>query len=216
MQVRGGPGLEPAWCWDGARYDQELMLGRESGYFVQALCRDYLGLDPVKPDVEREFQALAAAASAAPADFFLHRDFQSRNIMVQGERAGFIDFQAGRLGPLAYDLASLLIDPYAALPGDFQEELLTAYLQGLHRFIPYDHDRFRREFLVLALQRNLQILGAFAFLTRQRQRLFFRRYLRPALDSLQTLLAKPAAAGYPALRRLAGQCSQQLKTVHDL
>ena len=60
--------------------------------------------------------------------------------------------------------------------------------------------------LLLALQRNLQILGAFAFLSQMRGKPFFARYLRPALDSLATQLASPAAAGFPALRHLTDQC----------
>ncbi len=216
MQVLGGRGLDPAWCWDGARYDSKVMLERESGYFVAALCRDFLGLEPDLDRLGQEVAALAAAAASAPAGFFLHRDFQSRNIMVQGGRPRFIDFQAGRFGPLAYDLASLLLDPYACLPAPLQEELIRVYLDALEQYLPYDRERFYSEFLVLALQRNLQILGAFAFLTRQRGRPFFRAYLRPAMDSLQGLLAKPAAAGYPALRQLADLCSQQLSRLHDL
>ncbi len=216
MQVRGGRGLDPAWCWDGARYDVELMLTRESGYFAQALCRDLLGLDADSAALRSEFRALAEAAATAPAGFFLHRDFQSRNIMVRHGRVRFIDFQAGRLGPLAYDLASLLIDPYAGLAETFKEELVAVYLEEVNRFLPYDRDRFEAEFLVLALQRNLQILGAFAFLSRQRGRTFFRSYLRPALAGLQTLLAKPGAAGYPALRQLIHCCSQRLQRLHDL
>ena len=216
MQVLGGRGLDPSWCWDGSRYDRTLMLEREAGYFVQALCRDMLGLDAGGAALAAEFEALAAAASRAPAGFFLHRDFQSRNIMVQGDRVFFIDFQGGRFGPLAYDLASLLIDPYVGLDPGLQDALVLAYLEEVNRHLGYDRDRFAAEFLVLALLRNLQVLGAFAFLSLQRGRPFFRAYLRPALASLQTLLAKPGAAGYPALRQLADQCSRKLKELHDL
>ncbi len=216
MQVLGGRGLDSSWCWDGSRYDRALMLERESGYFARALCRDLLGLDVDSADLAAEFAALAAAAAEAPAGFFLHRDFQSRNIMVREGKVFFIDFQAGRFGPLAYDLASLLIDPYAGLDETLQDALVPVYLDAVNRYIPYDRQQFEAEFLVLALQRNLQILGAFAFLSQRRGKLFFRPYLRPALAGLQTLLAKPGAAGYPALRQLADQCSRQLKDFHDL
>lgn len=211
MQVLGGRGLDPSWCWQGSRYDRALMLERESGYFARALCRDLLGLEVDSTALAAEFEALAAAASGAPAGFFLHRDFQSRNIMVRDGKVFFIDFQAGRFGPLAYDLASLLIDPYAGLDNTLQEALVPVYLDAVNQYIPYDRQQFEAEFLVLALQRNLQILGAFAFLSQQRGKAFFRPYLRPAIAGLQTLLAKPGAAGYPALRHLADQCRQQLK-----
>jgi aminoglycoside/choline kinase family phosphotransferase len=211
MQVRAAEGFDPAWCWDTPRYDQPLMRERESGYFLRACCTNLLGLDFDRPAVEAECAHLAEAAAQAPAHFFLHRDFQCRNIMVTGGAVRFIDFQGGRLGPLAYDLASLLLDPYAALPAPMQDHLLAVYLSALRELIPYDPEQFRHEFLLLALQRNLQILGAFAFLSQVRHKPFFAQFLRPALASLRGLLAKPGAAEYAALNHLTDQCRQELE-----
>ena len=206
MQVHGRENFDCSWCWDTPRYDRALMLERESGYFLQALCRDFLQLSFVEQDIMEECLDLARRAEQADASFFLHRDFQSRNIMVHQGRVWFIDFQAGRLGPAAYDLASLLIDPYAALPESLQLELLDLYLGELTSLVTYDPERFRQEFVLLAVQRNLQILGAFAFLSRQRGKSFFRQYIQPSLRSLQSLLAKAAADGYPCLKALTKQC----------
>ena len=209
MQVRAAAGFDPTWCWDTPRYDQQLMRERESGYFLRACCVDLLNLHFDQAAVEAECGRLAEAAAEAPADFFLHRDFQSRNLMVHNGQVRFLDFQGGRLGPLAYDLASLLLDPYAALPAAMQERLAGVYLAALGQEINYDPEQFQREYVWLALQRNLQILGAFAFLSRVRGKPFFARFLGPALDSLAGLLAKPEAAGYPALRDLTDQCRQE-------
>ncbi len=211
MQVRAVQGFDAAWCWDTECYDRQLMQERESGYFLRACCVELLHLDFDHETVEAECAQLAAQASQAPADFFLHRDFQCRNIMLQGQEVRFIDFQGGRFGPLAYDLASLLLDPYAALSEAVQQHLTTVYLAALQQEIPYDPDQFRREYVFLALQRNLQILGAFAFLSRVRQKPFFAQFIRPALVSLSGLLAKPEAAGYVGLRYLTHQCRQELE-----
>ena len=210
MQVRGAAGFDPAWCWDTPRYDRQLMIDRESGYFLRACCTDLLGLDFDRAAVAANCERLAGEAARAPAGFFLHRDVQCRNVMVVDGRIRFIDFQGGRLGPLGYDLASLLLDPYAGLPEPVQDHLLAVYLDALREELPYDPDRFRSEYLHLALQRNLQILGAFAFLSQVRGKPFFARYLEPALVSLGGLLAKPEAAGYAALRRLTDQCRQEI------
>jgi aminoglycoside/choline kinase family phosphotransferase len=206
MQVRGRENFDCSWCWDTERYDRKLMLEHESGYFLQALCYDMLQLPVAKQEIEGEFIALANQAQQADASFFMHRDFQSRNIMVQHGRVRFIDFQGGRLGPAAYDLASLLIDPYAALPERLQDDLLDLYLDEFTALVPYDRQRFKDEYLVLALQRNLQILGAFAFLSHQRAKPFFLQYIKPSLRSLQTLLAKASPDEYPCLTALADQC----------
>ena len=213
MQIRAAAGFDPSWCWDTPRYDRPLMRERESGYFLRALCVNLLGLDFDQEAVEAECVQLADASAQAPSDFFLHRDFQCRNIMLRGQGQGvrFIDFQGGRLGPLAYDLASLLLDPYAALPASVQEHLTAVYLEALQQETSYNPDQFRREYVFLALQRNLQILGAFAFLSHVRQKPFFAQFLRPALVSLSGLLAKPEAAGYAALSHLTTQCRQELE-----
>jgi aminoglycoside/choline kinase family phosphotransferase len=186
------------------------MLERESGYFLQALCRDLLQLPIADQEVEHEFAVLADRAQQADATFFMHRDFQSRNIMVLEGRVRFIDFQGGRLGPAAYDLASLLIDPYAALPQQLQSDLLELYLDEFTTLVSYDRQRFKEEYLVLALQRNLQMLGAFAFLSNQRGKPFFRQYIKPALCNLQTLLAKADPDEYPSLKALTEQCLAEI------
>lgn len=211
MQVRGSVGFDPAWCWDTPRYDRQLMIERESDYFLRACCTDLLGLDFDRPAVTADCARLADEAAQAPAHFFLHRDFQCRNLMLTQGAVRFVDFQGGRLGPLAYDLASLLLDPYAGLPEPMQEHLVAVYLTALREELPgYDPAQFRHEYLLLALQRHLQIVGAFAFLSQARGKPFFARYLQPALASLDRLLAKPEAAGYAALHTLTGQCRQEL------
>ncbi|MCI5133183.1 MAG: hypothetical protein D3904_17135, partial [Candidatus Electrothrix sp. EH2] len=210
MQVRGREDFDSAWCWDGPCYDRAVMLERESGYFLRALCHDFLRLEIDTKKIAQEFQQMADRAAQADASFFLHRDFQSRNIMIQQGRVRFIDYQAGRLGPLGYDLASLLIDPYASLPASLQDELLELYLDALTALLPYNREQFRQEYMLLALQRNLQILGAFAFLCQQRGKPFFRQYISPALHSVQTLLGQTADEDYPYLASLCLQCSEKL------
>lgn len=210
MQLAAAAGFDPAWCWDTPRYDRALMLEREARYFLQACCRDYCGLAADDSRLDEECRRLADGAAAAPADYFLHRDCQSRNILLRGETPCFIDWQGGRLGPLAYDLASLLLDPYVALPPALHDELLELYLRELVARTGYDPGRFRREYEFLALQRNMQILGAFCFLTRRRGKVFFRRYIVPALHGLRGRLAGAAGGPYPALAALTAACLARL------
>ncbi len=216
MQIQGADDFSLSWCWDTPRYDKQLMIKRESGYFLQALCRDYFNLSFDRQRIEGECRLLAERAGRAPADYFLHRDFQSRNIMVKDNTVRIIDYQGGRLGPLAYDLASLLIDPYMALSTSLQQVVKKNYFRELRTYISYDSSQFEREYVLLALQRNLQILGAFAFLSRQRGKIFFSHFIRPALLSLNSLLAKPEATDYRALRVLAHQCLSSVKHNDDL
>ena len=199
MQLQAAAGFDPDWCCDTPIYDKKLMLERESGYFLRAFWGDLLGQEPPAA-LAGEFDRLADLAAQAPAIFFLHRDFQSRNIMIHEGRPRFIDYQGGRLGPLGYDLASLLIDPYVGLDQAMRLDLLRYYLTELRQRMPVDEEIFRRHFLALAMQRSLQIVGAFAFLSQRRGKPFFAAYLPPALTGLNELLADDMFSFLPTLR----------------
>jgi hypothetical protein len=96
--------------------------------------------------------------------YFTHRDYHSRNLMVQGDRLRILDFQDARLGPPQYDLASLLRDSYVQLPFEWEEELLDYYLQRTAKEEDFsqDRDRFVEIFNATCLQRNLKAIGTFA------------------------------------------------------
>ncbi|MFC1844900.1 aminoglycoside phosphotransferase family protein, partial [Thermodesulfobacteriota bacterium] len=201
MQISGSVHFDRKWCWDTQRYDKKLMLEKESGYFLQTFCQDLLGIKSFPGKLNDEFKLLAGRAARQPAVYFLHRDFQSRNLMVSDGEIRIIDFQGARLGPLGYDLASLLIDPYAGLPEQLQHELLEHYLEHLCKY-GLDDRAFVKGYPYLALQRNLQILGAYAFLGFQKNKKFFRQFILPATFSLQQRLAQPEAKDYSCLRKL--------------
>ena len=211
MQVEGREGFDISWCWQTPHYDQQLMLERESRYFLQALCLDYLNLKPDVDSLNQEFVRIANKAASAPGGFFLHRDFQSRNIMIKEGAVRIIDFQGGRLGPLGYDLASLLIDPYISLSPEFQEALFDEYLCELLKWVKYDPLALREEYIYLAMQRNLQILGAFAFLGKQGGKAFFLPFIQPALVSMQTLLEKVNSGQYTILAQLIDTCQEKIE-----
>ncbi|MFT5698143.1 MAG: aminoglycoside/choline kinase family phosphotransferase [Desulforhopalus sp.] len=204
MQVEGVLDFDSSWCWDGDCYNQDLMLKRESGYFLDAFWSGLLQ-QTVPEGIHLECEHLSEIAASAPARYFLHRDFQSRNIMIAGGGSTFIDFQGGRLGPLAYDLASLLIDPYTALSYSLQEEFEEVYMGEITKYIELEPAVFRNEFHALALQRNLQIIGAFSFLSQVRGKSFFSTYLQPALQSARYRLGQPLFADLPIMRKMIDQ-----------
>ena len=149
-----------------------------------------------------EFTSLANKALEDAQIGFMHRDFQSRNIMIKNESVYLIDFQGGRLGPLQYDLASLLIDPYAVLPASVQARLLDYCIEKLGQRVSVDAHKFRRCYQYCCLTRNLQILGAFGFLSKVRQKRYFEHYIPAAVKSLTTNLTVFAGAEFPKLEGL--------------
>jgi aminoglycoside/choline kinase family phosphotransferase len=188
LQIHGAKDFDPGWTCQTEKYDQLVMRKYESDYFRDSFLVNYLGLKKHWPELERSFNHLAETCTKAESSFFLHRDFQSRNIMVSGSRIGILDWQGGRIGPLAYDLASLLIDPYSDLSPREREHIRTTYVRLLRGRLAGCEESFQRYFPYLALQRNLQILGAFSFLTKVRGKTHFEAYIPRALDSLVHLI----------------------------
>jgi len=188
LQVEGRKGFDLSWCSQTKYYDRTVMKSYETDYFRDAFLSRYLGLKRDWPELECAFDHLVDMASKAGDRFFLHRDFQSRNVLVSGTRIGFVDWQGGRLGPLGYDLASLLIDPYAAISPPLRERIFAAYLDLLSQHEPTQVGPLRRSYPYLAILRNLQILGAFSYLSRVMKKEGFEIYIPTALGSLHELL----------------------------
>ncbi len=208
FQVDGVNGFKKDYCWDTSFYDCDLMISRESHYFKDQFCRKLLQFTSFPDDIELDFTRLATRISKEKSNYLLHRDYQSRNIMVTSGSIRIIDFQGARFGPLAYDLASLLNDPYVALSENNKEKFLKYYLKMLSNKISLDSHCFIKGYYHIALQRNLQVLGAYAFLSCERGKQFFRQFIEPALNSLQDLLDGPLSGKYPALYSVANQARQ--------
>ena len=204
MQVKGREGFDPAWCFDTPVVHRPFLWERECGYFVRAFLQGYLKLKVTLEDLAPDLERLLTGALPATPNYFLHRDFQSRNLFIKDGRLRVIDFQGGRLGPLGYDVAALLIDPYVNLSPAVQAEFLDYYLQLLQNLIDVDQTAFREQYYHLALCRNLQILGAFGYLTRVKGKDYFARYIPAALTGLSRRLAERPGT-FPLLSRVVAE-----------
>jgi len=188
LQIIGIEGFKKEWCCQTEKYDHFLMRKYESDYFRDSFLSSYLQIKSVWPELETPFNHLAETASGAECNFFLHRDFQSRNIMIHNNRICIIDWQGGRIGPLGYDLASFLIDPYINLSQREKKRLYDKYVVLLNRYNTQYTEAFEKYFPYLAIQRNLQILGAFSYLTKRLGKVYFKEYIPSAVESLYQLL----------------------------
>jgi N-acetylmuramate 1-kinase len=211
LQIDGKENFDLRFCWDTSCYNEKLMLERESGYFHRSFCRDFMGMIPDDHRITLEFQRMAHKASLEANSYLLHRDYQSRNLMVHDEKVYIIDFQGARMGPLGYDLASLLIDPYAGLTAGQQEKIYLYYIECISHRIAFDPDKFYEGYLQLALHRNLQILGAFAFLSQIKGKNFFKEFIFPAVNSLSSLLDRLPGMPYPYLTQLVIEIIERLE-----
>lgn len=197
-------GFTPEMAHTTPRYDRHLILERECGYFLSAFVSGVLGLTDRQTECSEAFRALADRMENAHLWGFLHRDLQSRNIMVKKNRPFLIDFQGGMIGPVAYDLAALLLDPYAALPQEIQDDLLETAARHLAASLPgIRKEEITEDFRHAAVCRNLQMLGAFGFLWKQKGKPFFRQFIPPAARTLVQTTGALQEEVFAPLKKLA-------------
>lgn len=154
-------------------------------------------------ELEDDFNHFIDYLLGAGQDYFMYRDFQSRNIMLHEDRQWFIDFQGGRRGALQYDLASLLYDAKADLPVDIREQLLTHYISNLRQLITIDEEKFRREFYAFVYIRIMQAMGAYGFRGFYEKKEHFLLSIPYALQNMEWLLKNhPLSDRFPALSRV--------------
>jgi aminoglycoside/choline kinase family phosphotransferase len=169
----------------GMVFTEETLLA-ETEYFAREFVEGYAGIDrPSGWDGERRY--LAGELASYP-QVFMHRDFQSRNILVKDGRLRLVDFQTAHRGPGMYDTASILKDPYHPIdPGTRKTLLMELY----YRFIgdgpepEGGFEMFDERFVLAGIQRNMQALAAFAFLGIKKKRDGFVEFIRPGLGLLE-------------------------------
>ncbi len=211
MALAGHKEFDPKWTWQSARYDHAIVLEKECRYFVMAFLNRYLDMDVSFETLQSEFVFLAESAVNCTDVGFMHRDLQSRNIMVRQSRCFIIDFQGGRTGPLQYDLSSLLMDPYVALSAKTIAELYDHYVKRLLSYGDCDALAFQKGFETCAITRNLQILGAFGHLSRNKGKTYFEAYIPVALQTLlRSLDTYHARNRLPGLRSIVQAAERRL------
>ncbi len=184
MSISGIQGFDPLWTVQSQAYDQKLILEKECLYFIDSFINLYLDMGIDAAELENEFSLLADETVKYAFTGLMHRDMQSRNIMLKNGQPYFIDFQGARKGPLQYDLASLLMDPYVALTVKTRKALLSYCLDRLSANKGFDKDRFLKGYGYCAITRNLQALGAFGHLSRNKGKIYFENYIPEALSTL--------------------------------
>ncbi len=208
VQLHGEASDHAAECpmLSGRIFDYDY-LRWETGYFSDRFVR---GLRRLKIDcaelLEDEFHRLALKADAYTKRI-IHRDFQSQNIMMtKGAVPRVIDYQGARMAPPAYDIASVLFDPYAPLQEDLRERLLAYYSKKMVVAASawFSEEEFFESLLYCKLQRHMQALGAYGFLSEVKGKTYFLNHVPECLRLLKEETEK-AKKEFPALYNLAVQ-----------
>jgi aminoglycoside/choline kinase family phosphotransferase len=185
FQVEAGRDLNYKVCYPRSSFDRQ-SIAWDLNYFKYYFLR-LAGVPFNEQALEMDFSRLTKLLLAAPHDYFLYRDFQSRNVMLRDGSPWFLDYQGGRKGALHYDIASLLYDGKADLPPALRQQLLDHYLDSLAGYIDLDRDAFMEHYYAYVYVRILQALGAYGFRGFYERKAHFLQSVPYALKNLRWL-----------------------------
>ncbi len=186
FQVEAGRDLNYKVCYPRASFDRQ-SIAWDLNYFKYYFLR-LAGIPFNEQALEHDFSRLTKFLLSASRDYFLYRDFQSRNIMLRAAEPFFVDYQGGRKGALQYDIASLLFDAKADLPPELRQQLLDHYLDQLANCLDLDRAAFMQFYYAYVYVRIMQALGAYGFRGFYERKEHFLQSVPYALKNLRWLL----------------------------
>jgi aminoglycoside/choline kinase family phosphotransferase len=186
FQIEAGRDLNYKVCYPRASFDRQ-SISWDLNYFKYYFLR-LAGIPFSEQALEDDFDSLTTFLLSADCDYFLYRDFQSRNIMLRSGQPFFLDYQGGRKGALQYDIASLLYDAKADLPPELRQQLLDLYVDTLGGFVDVKREAFLHYFYPYVYVRILQALGAYGFRGFYERKPHFLQSVPYALKNLRWLL----------------------------
>ena len=200
FQIIGHNGLDYSKAFPTPAFD-EMSIMEDLNYFKYCFLKEQEEISFNETRLDTDFQRLAKYILEAPSDFFMYRDFQSRNIMIVDNEPYFIDYQGGRKGPLQYDVVSLLYQVKARIPEELRAELIEYYKQKLSKSFELSKscrdarpcvstDVFDKYFPAFVLLRLLQVLGAYGFRGLIQKKLHFMQSIPYAIKEIMKVNEK--------------------------
>lgn len=186
FQIEAGRDLNYKVCYPRGSFDRQ-SIAWDLNYFKYYFLR-LAGISFNEQALEDDFSRLTKFLLSAGRDYFLYRDFQSRNIMLRGGNPFFLDYQGGRKGALQYDIASLLYDAKADLPPELRQQLLDHYIHTLSGLIDLKRDAFMHHYYAYVYVRIMQAMGAYGFRGFYERKAHFLQSVPYALRNIHWLL----------------------------
>ncbi|HZQ69808.1 MAG TPA: RNase adapter RapZ [Terriglobales bacterium] len=186
FQIDAAKDLNYKVCYPRASFDRQ-SISWDLNYFKYYFLR-LAGIPFSEQSLEDDFGRLTRFLLTANRDYFLYRDFQSRNVMLRGGYPFFVDYQGGRKGALQYDIASLLFDAKADLPPHIRQQLLDHYLDVLGSSLALNRSEFMQHYYAYVYVRIMQALGAYGFRGFYERKPHFLQSVPYALKNVRWLL----------------------------
>src|ERR1700721_1221834 len=186
FQIEAGRDLDYSVCYPRGSFDRQ-SIAWDLNYFKYYFLR-LAGIPFNEQALEDDFDSLTTFLLSADRDYFMYRDFQSRNIMLRDGQPFFLDYQGGRKGALQYDMSSLLYDAKADLPPELRQQLLDHYLDAVAGLIELDREVFMEHYYAYVYVRIMQALGAYGFRGFYERKVHFLQSVPYALKNVRWLL----------------------------
>jgi aminoglycoside/choline kinase family phosphotransferase len=186
IQLEGIRGLDTSKCYPRAEFDEQSVLW-DLNYFKHYFLK-FAKVPFDEQLLEDDFKKFAQFLAEVPRNYFLYRDFQSRNIMLHRNKLYYIDFQGGRRGALQYDVASILFESKTFLPFEMREELLQHYSDVISKKYSVSVSGFLKYYPAFLLIRLLQAMGAYGFRGLHENKPLFLESIPGALKNLEYIL----------------------------
>ncbi|WP_301343494.1 aminoglycoside phosphotransferase family protein, partial [uncultured Duncaniella sp.] len=201
FHYEGSDGMDYTKCFPVDAFDRQSVMW-DLNYFKYSFLNTS-GISYSEPRLEADMVRLAEDVDRVTRDEsrFMLRDFQSRNVMVKDGEVYFIDYQGGRRGPSAYDLASFLWQAKAGFSHELRERLIEVYADEARRYDDVDAEMLKQQVRSMALIRTLQVLGAYGLRGRFERKPHFLQSIPLALGNLRSLLDE-GIGDYPYLNEM--------------
>ena len=201
MQVKPVADLDFNRCYPTPAFDRQFVQW-DLNYFKYNFL-NLVGIPYNAFSLERDFLSFTDLILAAPCSYFMHRDFQSRNIMIKDNLPYIIDFQDGRRGPIHFDLTSLLYQPSVAIPEVARARLVEYYCNKMSVYLTFDRAEFKKTLSIFTFFRLFAASGTYGLRGIHERNPYFIKSITPAAQSLRSLLTTPGLpARLPELERV--------------
>ncbi|MEP7320120.1 MAG: RNase adapter RapZ, partial [Panacibacter sp.] len=210
LQIKGHTGIDYNLSLTAKEFGKQAIMS-------DLLYFKYYFLDTLKQPYDKQaildnFDALSTYLTKTEYKYFMFRDFQSRNIIVNNNEVFFIDYQGGMQGALQYDVASLLWQAKAELSDEWKNKLLVFYMDTIDAILenPVNRELFTSQYHGYVLIRLLQVLGAYGFRGLFERKAHFLSSIPLALKNLKWFLEHNRMELYlPEFDRILARITEQ-------
>lgn len=186
FQIDAARDFDYSACYPRHIFDKQSMMW-DLNYFKYYFLK-LAGVSYDEQKLEDDFNLFSDFLCSCQSDYFMYRDFQSRNIMIHDKELYFIDYQGGRKGALQYDLASLLYDAKADIPESVRTSLLEFYIENLQQKQKTDVEDFKKYYFGFVLIRIMQAMGAYGYRGYYEKKQHFLKSIPYAINNLKNLI----------------------------